>query len=146
MPLDNRLLSNCLLGRERLHRSVSSLTLAWLYDSTTMSRSDCKTQCQKKRFWLINKLWNDDIQFSLKFALHPWKDLHFVNRELCPSCSKVAQLAYDKARIANWKQLNSYFGICDLRDELHWGESSSDSDSSQSEAVAEELIKDDARL
>ena len=143
MPLDDRLLRNCLLGRERLHRSVSSLTLAWLYDNDAMSRSDCKTQCQKKRSLLITKLWNDDIQFSLKFAMYQWEDLTLLSQELCSSCSKVAKLAHDRARRTNWDQLKTYFGICDLKDEL---DESSSSDSDSSEAVTEELVEYDAGL
>ena len=143
MPLDDRLLRNCLLGRERLHRSVSALTLAWLYDNDAMSRSDCKTQCQKKRSLLITKLWNDDIQFSLKFAMYQWEDLTLLSQELCSSCSKVAKLAHDRARRTNWDQLKTYFGICDLEDEL---DESSSSDSDSSEAVTEELVEYDAGL
>ena len=144
MPLDNRLLTNCLLGRERLHKSVSSLTLAWLYDNDAMSRSDCKTQCQIKRLLLVAKLWNSDIQFSLEFALCRWEELDLsISQELCSSCSKVAKLAHDRARRTNWDQLKTYFGICDLKDEL---DESSSSDSDSSEAVTEELVEYDAGL
>jgi len=142
LPLDNKLLTNCLLGRERLHRSVSSLTLAWLYDNNALSRSDCKTQCQKRRYMLITKLWNNDILFSLKYAVYPWEDIS-LSEELCSSCSKIAKVVYGRAQTSNWDQLKTYFGLCDLEDGLDWETSS---DSSQSEAVAEELVEDDAGL
>jgi len=145
-PLDNRLLTNCLLGRERLHRSVSSQTLAWLYDNNAMSTSDCRNQCQKKRSMLITKLWNNDIQFSLKYAVQPWERLNF-SEDLCSSCSKAAKVTYNKGRSTNWGQLETYFGLCGLGDGLQcqW-ESGSDSTVSDSDANAEELVEDEAVL
>jgi len=139
--LDNRLAINCLLGRERLHRSVSSLTLKWLHDNNALPSLDCKNKCQKRRSMLITQLWNNDIQFSLKFALHSW-ELVNLGEGLCSSCSRAAQVAYQRARTTNWDQLKTYFGLCDLEDELDWEASSSDFDSSQSEADAEEGLID----
>ena len=143
MPLNNdRLLINCLLGRERLHRSVSSLSLAWLYDNNLLSSSDCKSRCQKKRSLLITKLWNNNIQYSLQFALDPWEDLN-LGEELCSSCSQAAKVVYQDARYLNWNLLKEYFGLSDLEDELDTDLSYSDSssDSSQSDASAEELVE-----
>jgi hypothetical protein len=132
------------LGRERLHRSVSSLTLTWLYDNNALSSYDCKSQCQKKRSILISKLWNNDIQFSLKFAMLPWEILT-LDEELCSSCSKAAKVAYWKARITNWDQLKTYFGICDLEDQSQASYSDSDcSDSAKSDVVADGGIEDEA--
>jgi hypothetical protein len=92
---------------------------------------------------LITKLWNNDIQFSLKFALHPWEDLTFkLGEGLCLSCSQAAKVAYGNARIANWGQLKTYFGLCDLEYEPDSEPSYSDSDSSQSDSGAEELVEE----
>ena len=86
---------------------------------------------------LITKLWVNDIQFSLKFALEPWEDLD-IGEGFCSACFEAAQEAYDSARTTNWDQLKTYFGLCDLEDMLDWEESrDSDSDSSQSDAGAE---------
>jgi hypothetical protein len=43
-------------------------------------------------------------------------------------------LAYSKARVTNWGQLKTYFGLLDLEDESDSEQSYSDSDSSQSDA------------
>jgi hypothetical protein len=59
---------------------------------------------------LINKLWNNDIQFSLKFAVYPWEDLN-LDEGLCIFCSQAAKVAYRNARIINWGQLKTYFGL-----------------------------------
>jgi hypothetical protein len=91
---------------------------------------------------LITKLWNNDILFSLKYAVYPWEDIS-LSEELCSSCSKIAKVVYGRAQTSNWDQLKTYFGLCDLEDGLDWETSS---DSSQSEAVAEELVEDDAGL
>lgn len=135
---NNRLLINCLLGREHLHRSVSSLTFIWLHDNDALSSSDCKNQCQKKRSMLITKLWNNDIQFSLKFAMHSWDPT--FGEGLCFSCSQAAKAAYSRARITNWDRLKTYFGLGELEDEPDSESSYSDSDDSQSDASAEELV------
>ena len=54
-------------------------------------------------------------------------------------------MAYAKARVANWGLLKTYFGLLDLQDEPDSEPSFSDSDSSQSDAGAEELA-DEAGL
>ena len=102
-------------------------------------------QCQKRRSALLTKIWNRDIKSSLKYAVQPWRSFT-LSHGLCLSCSQAAKTAYDKARNTNWDRLKSYFGLGDLEDGLDWETSSSDSDSSQSEAVAEELIDDESGL
>ena len=44
-------------------------------------------------------------------------------------------------RTTNWDQLKTYFGLWDFEDELNW-----ESDSSQSDAIAEELAEDEGGL
>ena len=95
---------------------------------------------------LITKIWNNDIQFSLKYAVQPWEQLNF-GEDLCTSCSKAAKVAYNKGRTTNWEQLKTYFGLCDLGDELDYlSESGSNSSQSDSDASAEELVEDEAGL
>ena len=91
---------------------------------------------------LITKLWSNDIQFSLKFALQPWEDLNLGG--LCSSCFKAAHVAYCRARTTNWDQLKTYFGLRNLEYGLDW-DTSNNSDSSESEASTE-LVDDDAGL
>jgi hypothetical protein len=92
---------------------------------------------------LITKLWNNDIQFSLKFAMFPWKLLH-LDEGFCLSCSKAAQVAYKNAQITNWDQLKTYFGLCELE---HESEASySDCESSHSDVGEEEWVKEEAVL
>ena len=87
---------------------------------------------------MIGKLWNNDIQFNLKFALNPlWDDT--LGEGLCLACSQAAKVAYGKARVTNWGLLKTYFGLSNLVDEPDSELSCSDSDSSQSDAGAEEL-------
>lgn len=88
---------------------------------------------------LIIRLWINDIQYSLKFALYPWEELN-LGEELCIPCSQAAKVAYSSARITNWDKLKIYFGVCDLEGEPDSEPSCSDSDSSQSDSGAEELI------
>ncbi|KAF8802141.1 hypothetical protein BYT27DRAFT_7113037 [Phlegmacium glaucopus] len=138
-PLINKLLINCLSGREHLHRSVSSLTLAWSHGNKS-SPDGCQTtqKCQEKRSMLITKIWNNNVQFSLKFAMQKWEHLS-LGEGLCSTCLRSAKVAYGKARVANWEQLKTYFGLCDLEDKP---ESDSDSSASdESDADVEELVK-----
>jgi len=90
---------------------------------------------------LITELWDNDIQFSISFALHPWEDLG-LGDGLCLSCRGAAKVAYCKARITNWDQLKTYFGLCDLE---HEPEAPSDSDSDSSDSAAD-AVEEEAGL
>ncbi|KAF8802134.1 hypothetical protein BYT27DRAFT_7244823 [Phlegmacium glaucopus] len=117
-PLINKLLINCLLGREDLHRSVSSLTLASLHGDKS-SPDGCKTtqQCREKRSTLTTQIWNNNVQFSLQFGMDSWKPWQVTYGEgLCSTCLESARVAHRKARVTNWKQLKTYFRLCDLED------------------------------
>jgi hypothetical protein len=122
------------------------VTLAWLHDSNALPvlGFDCKTQCQKRRSVLITNLWNNDIQFSLKFAMLSWDST--FGEGLCVHCSKAAKVAYTRARITNWGQLKTYFGLEDLEHEPDLEPSYSDSDSSQSDFGVEGLFDVESSL
>lgn len=88
---------------------------------------------------LITKLWNNDIQYSLKFALYPWENIMpMLSEGLCSSCLEAALAAYLKARIVNWDQLSQYFLRLGKRAKLP------SNNSSQSDANAE--AEDEAGL
>jgi hypothetical protein len=85
---------------------------------------------------VITQLWKNDMQFSLKFALHPLDPT--LVEGLCNFCSHAAKVAYSRNQSTNWNQLKTYFGLCDLEG-CDWEASSG---LSESEADAEELVDD----
>lgn len=94
-----------------MHRSVSSLTLHWLQDNN----KECENvkQCRKKKFTFISELWVSSIDFSLDFALNPWEEVG-LGSGLCSSCIEDAKATYNLARIINWDELETNFGLRDL--------------------------------
>jgi hypothetical protein len=95
---------------------------------------------------LITKIWKNDIQFSLKLAMLSWPWDSTFGEGLCISCNQAAKVAYRNARNTNWGRLKTYFGLEDLEHEPDSEPSYSDSDSSQSDSGAEELVGDEAGL
>jgi hypothetical protein len=122
----NKLFINCLSGRESLHRSVSSLTLAWLRDEN----KECKIpkQCWKEKTKLITSLWNTGVDDSLEYAMASWKR-HEIFEGLCSSCLEAGRVAYSHARIINWDELKTIFGLDDLEAGSEASSDTTDSDS-----------------
>ena len=127
----NELFINCLSGREALHRSVSCLTLAWLRNPN----KECKVpkQCWKEKTKLITELWESSFDDCRDFVMSSWKKHQTVLQGLCSSCLEVGRVSYSNARIINWDELKTNFGLNDGVVETYTDIGSYNSDSTESD-------------
>ncbi|KDR77428.1 hypothetical protein GALMADRAFT_245621 [Galerina marginata CBS 339.88] len=110
----------CLSGREKLFRSVSQRTMAWIKrDIVPCEECTQRVKCERRRRGLMNAVMDEDIHVVINLVANSWNN-NGLSKGLCPECIKLAQSPYEEERRKIWDELPGYFELKDEDFDAPW--------------------------